>query len=138
MLIYGNHYLIILLAHSSKLFRPHQHQKILKLSPRSLPLVKVIIIKQQTSKINIASLKIGNRPLINYGKYFSVECGLKASGNGQFLVVNGAPFSAGLWPWMSAIFHTSQTGLDFKCGGTLISKFHVITGNSIFFIKNVN
>jgi Trypsin len=42
--------------------------------------------------------------------------------------VNGNAVKRGDWPWLTAIFVTTQTGLEFICGGTLISKNHVITG----------
>jgi Trypsin len=49
--------------------------------------------------------------------------------------VNGNAVKRGDWPWLTAIFVTTQTGLEFICGGTLISKNHVITG--CFFINKM-
>jgi Trypsin len=43
-------------------------------------------------------------------------------------VFNGSPVNRGAWPWLTAIFVTTNTGLEFQCGGTLISQNHIITG----------
>jgi secreted trypsin-like serine protease len=59
------------------------------------------------------------------------SCGLAALV--QPLIVNGNAVKRGVWPWLTAIFQITDSGLEFICGGTLISKNHVITGN--FFYK---
>jgi len=58
-----------------------------------------------------------------------IECGKAIKL--QLLVVKGEKVPRGSWPWLSAIFLTTPTGLEFQCGGTLISQQHVITGNFI-------
>ncbi|CAB3385888.1 Hypothetical predicted protein [Cloeon dipterum] len=43
------------------------------------------------------------------------------------LVVNGENVAKGAWPWLSAIYDITNTGLSFICGGSLVTKRHVIT-----------
>ncbi|XP_065341165.1 serine protease gd-like isoform X1 [Cloeon dipterum] len=43
------------------------------------------------------------------------------------LVVNGETVAKGAWPWLSAIYDITNTGLSFICGGSLVTKRHVIT-----------
>jgi hypothetical protein len=59
--------------------------------------------------------------------YIDDGCGLAVQV--KPLVVNGSAVSRGAWPWLTAIFVTTEKGLEFMCGGTLISENHVITGN---------
>lgn len=52
-------------------------------------------------------------------------CG-RLGGNG--LVVNGDRVLPGSYPWLVAIYRTTSIGLEFTCGGTLISDRHVVSG----------
>ncbi|XP_059485355.1 serine protease gd-like isoform X2 [Neocloeon triangulifer] len=52
-------------------------------------------------------------------------CGISSST--KFLVLNGDTVTRGSYPWLSAIYETTGTGLQFVCGGTLVSKKHVLT-----------
>jgi Trypsin len=54
-------------------------------------------------------------------------------GQTKHFIFNGNDVSRGAWPWLTAIFVTTEKGLEFKCGGTLISENHVITG---YFFKS--
>lgn len=45
------------------------------------------------------------------------------------LIVGGQNFTRGAFPWIVALLHTGWTPPKFFCGGTLISKTFVITGN---------
>jgi secreted trypsin-like serine protease len=56
----------------------------------------------------------------------AASCGLAVQATS--LIVNGNAVSRGAWPWLTAIFQTTDSGLAFICGGTLISEHHVITG----------
>jgi hypothetical protein len=60
----------------------------------------------------------------------------------SLLIHNGSPVSKGAWPWLAAIFVNEETGPSFACGGTLVTKNHVITGcflfESIYFIELFN
>ncbi|XP_059479409.1 chymotrypsin-C-like [Neocloeon triangulifer] len=53
------------------------------------------------------------------------ECGRPVLRNN--LVVQGKNVTKGLWPWLAAIFFTTASGQAFQCGGSLVSKRHVIT-----------
>ncbi|XP_045466369.1 serine protease gd-like isoform X1 [Harmonia axyridis] len=55
----------------------------------------------------------------------SKVCGLPVIINS--LILHGKAVSRGAYPWLVAIFHTSDVGLSYKCTGVLISKKHVVT-----------
>ncbi|XP_059477553.1 proclotting enzyme-like [Neocloeon triangulifer] len=61
----------------------------------------------------------------NTGSSKYQECGV--SPQVSFLLVNGDSVAKGSWPWLSAIYDTTDTGLSFICGGTLVTNRHVIT-----------
>lgn len=44
------------------------------------------------------------------------------------LVVGGEVTSKGDWPWLVALYVITDTGLNFKCGSTLVSRRLVVTG----------
>ncbi|XP_068153425.1 proclotting enzyme [Drosophila tropicalis] len=49
---------------------------------------------------------------------------------------NGTPFPRGGYPWLAAIYHTEHFSLQFKCGGSLVSRTQVITaGHCVYKIK---
>lgn len=60
-------------------------------------------------------------------------CGLadKASG----LIIGGTEASRGKYPWLAALFFAEKN--VFFCGGSLISKEHILTGNVQNILKNV-
>jgi hypothetical protein len=61
--------------------------------------------------------------LIESGK----TCGLVHKGSG--LIVNGAEFRRGSFPWLVALMYVGDNSPSkFFCGGTLISAKHVLTG----------
>lgn len=55
-------------------------------------------------------------------------CGLPVSTNS--LILHGTKVAKGAYPWLVAIFHTTDTGLSYKCTAILISKRHVVTGKT--------
>ncbi|GBP45824.1 Serine protease gd [Eumeta japonica] len=57
-----------------------------------------------------------------------LQCGrVMRNGNPNPLVVNGRPTLEGQWPWQIALYQTQTVDSKYICGGTLISKSHVIT-----------
>ncbi|GBP45819.1 Serine protease gd [Eumeta japonica] len=64
----------------------------------------------------------------NDDRYF--QCGKVYRSHGDNpnpLVVRGAPTLAGQWPWQVALYKTERLQNNYHCGGTLVSKLHVIT-----------
>lgn len=59
------------------------------------------------------------------------ECGLSRTMVNP-LVIRGSPTEKGDWPWQVAIFRKDlvdgSLSIKFICGGTLISRMHIITG----------
>ncbi|XP_065353823.1 transmembrane protease serine 9-like [Cloeon dipterum] len=55
------------------------------------------------------------------------RCGVSPSRLVTNLIHGGKEVAKGQYPWVAAIFHTSQMGIEFKCSGTLISEIHVVT-----------
>ncbi|KAJ0173272.1 hypothetical protein K1T71_011448 [Dendrolimus kikuchii] len=47
--------------------------------------------------------------------------------NANPLVVNGSPTLAGQWPWQIALYQTQTVDNKYICGGTLVTRRHVIT-----------
>lgn len=43
------------------------------------------------------------------------------------LIIDGANTQRGDWPWMAAVYLNKPTGLNFNCGGTLITATAVVT-----------
>ncbi|KAJ0173271.1 hypothetical protein K1T71_011447 [Dendrolimus kikuchii] len=43
------------------------------------------------------------------------------------LVANGKPTKAGQWPWQVALYHAQTVDYKYICGGTLVTRRHVIT-----------
>lgn len=54
-------------------------------------------------------------------------CGISSIKSG--LIVHGEYFARGTFPWIVALMHTGWNPPKFICGGTLISKTYVISGN---------
>ncbi|KAK9881642.1 hypothetical protein WA026_017163 [Henosepilachna vigintioctopunctata] len=52
------------------------------------------------------------------------DCGMTTM---QFRVVHGDKASLGEYPWMALIVYAMPDGLEFLCGGTLISKRYILT-----------
>lgn len=48
-----------------------------------------------------------------------------------YLIQNGETTQKDSWPWLVAIFKKTQVGLDFHCGGSLVTLSHVVTGKSL-------
>ncbi|XP_060849919.1 venom protease-like [Rhopalosiphum padi] len=49
----------------------------------------------------------------------------------SFRIVGGSDSDLGVWPWMVALFYEFKDGsIKWDCGGTLISKHHVLTSAS--------
>ncbi|XP_047999541.1 proclotting enzyme-like isoform X4 [Leguminivora glycinivorella] len=55
------------------------------------------------------------------------ECGKVVRNNPNPLVVNGRPTLEGQWPWQIALYQTQTVDNKYICGGTLVSRSHVIT-----------
>lgn len=47
------------------------------------------------------------------------------------LIVSGSATEAGDWPWHTAIMRLDKSTLTYICGGTLISKYVVLTGKNV-------
>lgn len=54
-------------------------------------------------------------------------CGVSVSSTP--LILEGVRAMRGSYPWHTAIFTRSETGIDFTCGGNLVTNKHVLTGN---------
>lgn len=50
--------------------------------------------------------------------------------NSLSLVVGGESFTRGEWPYTVAIFYVESRGPQFICGGTIISRTALLTGNN--------
>ncbi|XP_063924332.1 proclotting enzyme-like isoform X2 [Zophobas morio] len=53
------------------------------------------------------------------------QCGIPVVAN--LLVVNGKSVPRGAFPWLTAMFVSTGTGVEYKCAGSLVSTRHVIT-----------
>ncbi|XP_044764045.1 serine protease gd-like [Coccinella septempunctata] len=58
-------------------------------------------------------------------QFINEVCGLPIITNS--LILHGTKVSRGAYPWLVAIFHTTDVGLSYKCTGVLISKRLVVT-----------
>lgn len=56
----------------------------------------------------------------------SAQCGLPRHGP-TGLIVRGENAKKGKWPWHVAVFHKQQSSTTYVCGGTIISRTHVLT-----------
>lgn len=56
----------------------------------------------------------------------SAICGLPAK-RATSLVIGGVAIQRGEWPWLVAFYSNSDGKLDYLCGGSLVSKRHVVT-----------
>ncbi|KAI4455097.1 modular serine protease [Holotrichia oblita] len=56
----------------------------------------------------------------------NVECGTLAIQPSP-LIAHGQKTKAGEFPWHAALYHTRGEGLNYTCGGSLISRYHVLT-----------
>ncbi|XP_055531550.1 polyserase-2-like [Wyeomyia smithii] len=54
------------------------------------------------------------------------RCGIRKRFGVQ-LVHHGYIAEKGQWPWHVALYHRTQNGSEYKCGGTLIDQRHVLT-----------
>jgi hypothetical protein len=54
-------------------------------------------------------------------------CGLNAK-ESQMLIAHGKEINYLEWPWITTIFMRHSQGINFRCGGSLVSARHVITG----------
>lgn len=66
---------------------------------------------------------------------FSNICGVTVVPNP--LVVHGHIVPRGAFPWLVAMFGVTNTGLEYKCSGSLISNKHVITGKSYTYLYQI-
>ncbi|XP_077298947.1 serine protease gd-like [Arctopsyche grandis] len=57
---------------------------------------------------------------------FSATCGVSHK-KSNALIVSGSETNPKDWPWLSAMFHKKNTGLEFICSGSLISHNHIVT-----------
>ncbi|CAG0891588.1 unnamed protein product [Darwinula stevensoni] len=55
------------------------------------------------------------------------ECGF--SNATHFRIVGGVEAELGAWPWLGALGYRTDVGLDFLCGGALITNRHVLTAS---------
>ncbi|XP_058804325.1 venom protease-like [Phymastichus coffea] len=73
----------------------------------------------------------------SFGPLYAPECGF--SDNAFSRVVGGAPAELHAWPWMTALGYRIKFGpkkIHFGCGGSLISKQHVLTAAHCVFNRN--
>ncbi|KAK9751282.1 Trypsin [Popillia japonica] len=56
----------------------------------------------------------------------NVECGTLAI-QPTPLITHGRKTKIGEFPWHAALYHTRSRGLNYTCGGSLISRYHVLT-----------
>jgi hypothetical protein len=46
-------------------------------------------------------------------------------------MVGGEETEPYAWPWVVVLYKKHGNGVKFECGGTLVSRKHVITGNTM-------
>ncbi|XP_063710167.1 serine protease gd-like [Culicoides brevitarsis] len=67
-------------------------------------------------------VQIPDRPVVNNND----DCGI-ATLAGNPLIYNGSPTTRGEFPWLVVIYVKKTRGLEFQCGGTLISDQVILT-----------
>lgn len=83
-------------------------------------------IIQVTSETPIAEPRTQVRLLLP-----SEGCGVSKVPHNR--VVGGVPAKKGGWPWMALIGYKNSLGeVSYKCGGSIITKRHVLTGKTDF------
>jgi hypothetical protein len=56
------------------------------------------------------------------------QCGVAFNKSGISLMVRGDVVHPNAWPWVVALYRNHGKGIKFECGGTLVTRKHVITG----------
>lgn len=65
--------------------------------------------------------------LCNCGIRVHSNCGRRLV-NHEALIIGGTESKAGFWPWHVIISHiTHNWNIDYKCGGTLLSTYAILT-----------
>lgn len=64
---------------------------------------------------------------ISLDKRHQGECGRRRVTHTE-LIVNGAATKPGDWPWHVALYTIYRSTIKYICGGTLVSKTYVLTG----------
>ncbi|CAO1416134.1 unnamed protein product [Diamesa tonsa] len=67
------------------------------------------------------------QPLPTEAPSNNIGCGLSAFDTFTSLVIGGQAAQRGKWPWIVAFYKNINNRLSFICGGSLISKSHVVT-----------
>lgn len=61
------------------------------------------------------------------------KCGVPQRQATVETILHGGESARGKWPWHIALFHRNRADLSYKCGGTLISRVHVLTAAHCIF-----
>jgi hypothetical protein len=69
-----------------------------------------------------------NNVLYSPGQYSYPDCGRNVPATGNPLAVGGNSTDIKEFPWQVALYTFKEQKLDFKCGGTLISRRFILTG----------
>ncbi|XP_018328069.1 serine protease Hayan isoform X2 [Agrilus planipennis] len=88
-------------------------------NPSRRPIVTTLIENTNDNVCGIVAQQ--PRPLITYGKETSEDVQQNGSGKGPRKTDNSQ------WPWHTALYRSKGTDLQYICGGTLISRRHVLT-----------
>ena len=86
--------------------------------------VKCLIILSVLS-VSIKTIDGSNLTLKRYRRD-NGECGIPLGSTS--LIIRGINFQRGAWPWMVAILVKTTSPPSFICGGVLVSRTKVITG----------
>lgn len=78
--------------------------------------------------MRVVLLALASTPILAAG--LPADCGQRKH---KFtnLIVKGKEAKAGNWPWHTAIFHRVDSVFEYKCGGTIIDKNTILTGEHL-------